>query len=202
MAFMPVRYALITEGISDIILLPSLFREANNIEFLGFQIVSGLSETSKGEFSVLENGAPRTAYLLDADGGGKELEKQLISAKIEKERIFFLPHKSGNELVLEDFVKKAVYLKAVNDELTARNSSYTLLDLADLPDVKRPDKVKEHCEAQGIKPPSKRAVAYRVLEQKKEENIVESNRKKSLQKLYGEIKIALKIPDPKLENNS
>lgn len=193
MAFMPVRYALITEGISDIILLPSLLRESNNTEYLGFQTVSGLSETSKGDFAVLENGAPRTAYLLDADDGGKELEKQLRRAGIDKARIFYLPRKAGQDLVLEDFVKKEVYLKAVNDELDARNDKYTPLALADLPDVKRPDKVKAHCKAQGIKQPSKRAVAYRVLEQKRDGGIVDSNRKKSLQTLFENIKTALGI---------
>lgn len=43
LAFMPVRFALITEGATDIILLPTLFREATGKSSLGFQVVPGLS---------------------------------------------------------------------------------------------------------------------------------------------------------------
>lgn len=193
MAFMPVRYALVTEGITDIILLPSLLREATEKEFLGFQIVSGISETSKGNFALLENGAPKTAYLLDADKGGETLRKQLVSAGIESSRIFFLPDKSNAGLVLEDFVDKEVYLNAVNEELTLRNETYTPLSLSDLPEANRPAKVKDWCRNQGIKPPSKRAVAYRVLDQKLNKKIVETKQKKNLKNLNNKIRVALNL---------
>lgn len=194
MAFMPVRYALVTEGITDTILLPSLLREATKKEYLGFQIVSGLSETSKGNFSLLENGSPSTTYLLDADKGGEELRKQLLSAGIKANRIFSLPDKAKIGLVLEDFINKEVYLTAVNEELQRQYPAYKPLSLSDLPEVNRPAKVKDWCKNQGIKEPSKRTVAYRVLEQKTDRRIVEKTRQKDLNNLYNEIQKALSIP--------
>jgi predicted ATP-dependent endonuclease of OLD family len=191
---MPVRYAVITEGITDTILLPSLLREATDKDFLGFQFVSGLSETSKGNFAILENGAPSTAYLLDADKGGRELENQLRSAGIASNRIFYLPDKSGLGLVLEDFVNKEVYLKAVNEELSLRNENYKPIALSDLPEFNRPSKVKKWCKTQGIELPSKRSVAYRILDQQSYRKIVDSKRKRDLFNLYNKINTALNLP--------
>ena len=42
--------------------------------------VPGLSVADETEVGILENGAPRTAYLVDSDKGGGELRRQLQHA--------------------------------------------------------------------------------------------------------------------------
>jgi predicted ATP-dependent endonuclease of OLD family len=55
MAFLPVRYCVLTEGASDMLMLPALLREASGQESLGFQIAPGLSEAGGRQISVLQN---------------------------------------------------------------------------------------------------------------------------------------------------
>jgi predicted ATP-dependent endonuclease of OLD family len=194
MAFMPVRYALITEGASDIILLPELLREATRKDSLGFQIVPGISESNNIDIAILENGAPRTAYLLDADGGGIKLRNQLKTAGIDEARIFNLPDRASLGLVLEDFINKEVYVDAVNEELRRSHGSKYVFPLIELSAANRPAKVKEWCKNQGINPPAKRPVAYRIIEQKVDKALLDQTYKNDLIKLFENIQKSLNVP--------
>jgi predicted ATP-dependent endonuclease of OLD family len=200
LAFLPVRYALVTEGATDIILLPTLIREATKEVYLGFQVAPGLSEASEADVGLLENGAPRTAYLVDGDDAGNRIRAKLVNAGISEQRIFALAEGSVT-FVLEDLVRKSVYLKAVNEELRrSHGENYFMLD-AEIPETQRPTAVKKWCEAKGIKPPNKRAVAYRVLEnrvgqeasEEKGKGILEQRHHSYLESLYVKILGALSI---------
>jgi predicted ATP-dependent endonuclease of OLD family len=169
LAFIPVRFSLFTEGASDLILLPTLLREATKRSVLGFQVVPGLSSISEAAIGLLENESPRTAYLVDADKGGGEIRKKLVRAGIQPERIFHLPDLTAEGMVLEDFVKPEVYIAAVNEEFRRSYDSTIAFPETNLPLTDRPKAVENWCKSLNIKPPNKRAVAYRILEFKNED---------------------------------
>ncbi len=192
LAFMPVRYALITEGPTDIILLPSMFREATGRLSVGFQIVPGLSVADETDIGILENGAPRTAYLVDADKGGGELRRQLEHAGIPKERIFSLPDEGKEGLVLEDFIETELYLAAINEELRRSHGEAFSMSVGELPVAGRPNAVYQWCKNKSIKPPNKRSVAYRVIE-RKSQRLLSDNYQAQIKQLYDSIESALAL---------
>lgn len=196
LAFMPVRFALVTEGPTDIILLPTLFREATGKSSLGFQIVPGLSVADETEIGMLENGAPRTAYLVDSDKGGSELRRQLQHAGIPNERIFSLPVVTSAQLVLEDLLDADVYLTALNEELRRSHGEAFSISSSELPVTGKPKAVEEWCKAKGIKSPNKRAVAYRVIEKRVEQQILSKKYQSEIGQLYESIEKALSVKRP------
>lgn len=193
LAFMPVRFALITEGPTDIILLPSMFREATGKLSLGFQTVPGLSVADETDIGILENGAPRTAYLVDADKGGGELRRQLQHAGIPEGRIFNLPDEKKIGLVLEDFIDADLYLTAVNEEIRRSHGKSFSMSASELPVAGRPKAVEQWCKEKGIKPPSKRAVAYRIIEKRSEHQILSTSYQPQFKQLYDSIEGALAL---------
>lgn len=76
-AFTPARCAVIAEGASDMILLPSLVRTATGLERLAYQVAPGLSEMPKDFYPQLDFEAAKVAFLVDGDGGGDDLAKAL-----------------------------------------------------------------------------------------------------------------------------
>jgi hypothetical protein len=160
LAFTPARRAVITEGTSDFILLPTLMREATGKEVLGFQFAPGASEAGLADLINIESDAAHVAYLLDGDPGGKAIEKKLIGHGIPKGRIHRLP--SGS--VVEDYVADNVYLDSVNEELARSNGVSCRMPRSSLPRGLRQDAVVQWCRKQGVSAPNKRAVAINVLQ--------------------------------------
>lgn len=187
LAFIPVRNAVITEGPSDIILWPTLLREAINKSYLGFQIVPGLSEATRPEIIELDHEAPSTAYLVDSDKGGDKLVKKLIEGGISKDRIFRIPTTDRRELVVEDLVDRSIYLDAVNEELRRSNGIDISFPSSKMPAEGRTRAVKDWCKAKGIDPPSKRAVAYHILEFGIGRSILTKRYQAPLRELYSDI---------------
>ena len=192
LSFVPIRYSLLTEGITDLLLFPSLLREATGLDALGFQVVPGLASASVDEVALLEHGAPRTAYLVDSDSAGKEILKKLKRAGINESRIFQLPQRGEDSLVVEDLLEPKIYFDAVSEEL---RRSFGPQPLPDLPNIGRPRAVEAWCKDQNISPPSKRAIAYRVLEMRAERSILGEEYVESLKSLYACIKRALTHDD-------
>lgn len=184
LAFIPIRHAVITEGISDIILWPTLLREATRLSHLDFQVVPGLSEANRSEILRLDSEAPNTAYLLDADKGGDDRYGQLTKAGVSTDRIFRIPDAKNQRLVVEDLVHPQIYLEAVNEELQRSNGLGIPFPKGKLPVANRPKAISEWCKTKGIEPPSKRAVAYRVLEHKTEKTVLEEHYFRPLRKLH------------------
>jgi predicted ATP-dependent endonuclease of OLD family len=171
LAYLPVRFALLTEGPTDIILLPTMFREATKKGFLGFQTVPGLSIADGLAVGVIEKAAPRTAYVTDSDKGGAMLRRKLIRAGVPNERIFQLPGSETDPHVLEDFIEERVYLVAINEEIR-RSYGSDKPQMTELPSSRRPDAIDTWFRAHEMKPPSKRAIAYQIMEQHSEQNIL------------------------------
>ncbi len=161
LAFLPIRNAVFVEGVSDIVLLPQLLREASGLTDLGFQVAPGLSEASKKQLALLDNQHAQVVYLVDGDGGGDDLRKLLLKAKVSADRIFTLP-----AATLENCVDRDLYVEAVRKTQPGIVIDPTCLDIhrswATL--------VEEHCEACDAPVPSKLEVAYRVLELTEDEH--------------------------------
>ncbi len=118
-AFSATQRAVVTEGISDAVLLPSLIREATQKEHLSYQVVPGFSEARPSDVAQFDLLAARVAFVADGDTGGSRHVSKLIANGVKREQIRYLGGR-GKGLTLEDMVRQDVYLDAVNAELAAR----------------------------------------------------------------------------------
>ena len=192
-AFASTRKAVIGEGASDAILLPTLLREATELTQLDFQVAPGLSNVSAEAVAELDLAAARVAYLVDGDPGGVERKALLISNGVPKSRILMLgtPRQA---LELEDLVRPDVYLQAVNEELKRWYGAE--MPASALTDKDRSDAVKKWCASQpgDMAAPSKAVVAHRIVDQRSEGSLLQPTRVKLLQKLHEDIERLLAKP--------
>lgn len=107
-AFSAFRRAVLAEGVSDMILLPTLLRNATNTETLDFQVAFGLSSMSASK--AIGSVALITTFLVDGDDSGNEKRQQLIAAGVPTSHVFQLPEGKA----LEDLVDRATYLSVVD----------------------------------------------------------------------------------------
>lgn len=108
-AFSSLRSALVAEGVSDMLLLPTLIKLATNRAELDYQVSPGIATASKADMAKLDFVASRVAYLVDGDTGGATWKGQLEGAGVPKARIRSLPAGLG----LEDLFDRTFYLDAV-----------------------------------------------------------------------------------------
>ena len=157
-AMTPHRYAVGTEGVSDFILLPSLIRAAIRADSLSYQVVPGLAQLSKGGLRSLDSESDTLVYLTDGDAGGKELLEWLENEGIPPSRLLSLP----DGVALEDLVFADTLSAAIREEL--RRSGKEVDQALSLPEVGRSSYLDDWYQSVGVNPPSKRAVASRVLD--------------------------------------
>jgi hypothetical protein len=162
-AFSSARYAVLTEGACDLILLPRLFREVTGGADAGFQVAPGLAHVARGGPDGWRLVAARVAYLVDNDDGGDEIAKLLVKNSVPKERICRLAIRRVARNTLEDLLDEGVYLDAVNEELRRSHGDKIRVARSDLA-IPRPRSVAACCRKQGVDPPNKAAVARRLLE--------------------------------------
>lgn len=186
MAFLPIRYCVLTEGPTDMLLLPAMLREVTEKETLGFQISPGLAGAGDNQIAVLQNEGRRVVYLVDGDEGGKAIGKKLKSAGIPEHKILRLDQGTETSCVIEDFVEDTIYVNAINEEL-ARSGQSKLLSPDELPASMRPRMVEKWCANVGISAPNKVNVAYRILEQIYESNLVHPDRREALLSIHRQI---------------
>lgn len=184
LAFVPLRPAVIVEGPSDLILLPSLMLEAIGGSELGFQVVPGAAGVPPERVAGLDLQGVKTVWILDGDKAGIERQSFLKGQSIPGSRIHLL--KSGsNGLDLEDLVHRLTYIEAVN--VYARDlGSETQFASKDLPNeaCKRHKTVEKWCNKQGIKPPGKAAIANKVLELRGDKPLLEPTKRSTLRSLH------------------
>jgi predicted ATP-dependent endonuclease of OLD family len=194
-AFAAARRAVIGEGASDAILLPTLFREVTGLEHLDFQVAPGLSNVSEDAARELDLVAARVVHLLDGDKGGNEIEKLLVRAGVPKRRILRLGGQKET-LVLEDIVDADVYLAAVNAEIARWHDNPPTMPKTKLSKTRRPGSVGRWCQSQvpPIDLPGRRAVAHRILEQRGRATLVAATHKTRVRRLYDQIQALLDRP--------
>lgn len=163
MAFFPTRSAVLTEGPSDTILMPTMFREALGQDNLGVQFVHGLSEDGRMQLPLLNSTGREVCYLLDNDGGGRTLRDDLVSRKVPKSSIFQLYCPDG-DCELEDFLESSLLTEAVNTLASNHLQIAELLGNGALPKIGKWDYIKKACIDAKAKVLSKPDVAYAVLD--------------------------------------
>jgi energy-coupling factor transporter ATP-binding protein EcfA2 len=124
-AFSATQRALVTEGISDAMLLPSMIREATNLDRLPYQVVPGFAEAPGDATPEFDLMASRTAFVADGDTGGDEHAQKLINNGVSTKQIVYLGGK-GKGLSTEDLLVREVYLAAAKDVLDTLSAGLEL----------------------------------------------------------------------------
>lgn len=159
-AFSSVRRAVIGEGISEVILLPTLFREATGRDRIEFQVAPGSANVSPSGVGDLSLTAAKVCFLVDGDEGGLAHREKLIEAGVPDDRILVLGGIGAN-LAVEDILQKDAYVTAVNAVLARHGLE---MDAADVPDLGRKKAVTDWCAARGQDKPSEREVSQHLVE--------------------------------------
>jgi energy-coupling factor transporter ATP-binding protein EcfA2 len=117
LAFSATQKAVVTEGMSDVILLPTLIREATGKERLSYQAAPSFAEAGQDQLCDLDLIAARVAFLADGDGGGEGHVEQLLDNGVMEEQIRYLGDAPDSGVSVEDLLKPDLYLAALNGEL-------------------------------------------------------------------------------------
>lgn len=184
MAFVPTRRAVIAEGASETIMLPTLLREAGMLGRLPFQVAPGLASVPNDKLQQLDLEAPKVAYLVDGDESGAEHARRLQAAGVSDELIHQLPE----DAVLEDFISTELYKRAVNEELFRSHGDRVKVSSGDLPDLNRPSGVQDVCDRYDVGSPSKVRVARQVVHLAgSQKNVIRNALREALRELLAEL---------------
>lgn len=145
-AFTATRFALITEGMSDALLLPTLIREATGDDRLAFQPVPNFAQATGDEIKQFDLMAGRIAFLADGDEGGRLHVAKLIRHEVDPDQIVYVGNAENSGLSIEDLLVKNVYLTAVNEQLKAWEGIEYPAEL--LPEKGRAKAVEDWCKSQ------------------------------------------------------
>lgn len=192
MAFAPLRPAVIAEGGSELVLLPSLIKEAARIRRLGYQVVPGAAGAPPLRIAGLDLHGVTTVWVLDGDKGGIDRRKYLGKHGVPKERIHLLTNgKSG--LDLEDLIHPATYVMAVNHyaEDLGAGGEFNEAHLPQGP-CGRHRAVVAWCTKLGINVPGKTAIANKVLNLRGDEPLSDPERRDVLRELHKALRKQLK----------
>ena len=181
-AFASTQKALMTEGFTDALLLPSLIREATGTERLAYHVVPHFAKANAEEVADFDLIASRLVCVLDGDQGGRDRAQFLEGNGIAAEQIVFIGDDPQSGLSLEDLIDPEVYLAAVDKQLAKTG----LVFPADrLPEKGRAVAVREWC-AEMIGSDSapvvvrKAAVIKEVMEQRGTRPLVAVERRDAL----------------------
>jgi len=165
LAFFPTRNAVMVEGPSDMLLLPTMFREALGVDVLGFQFVPGLSEATEelGFHAPAIGLTSGILFLTDADPGGEKIRADLHKRGVSKDRLFALGTKGGNCEEVEDFISATILVTAANALLEKYHTKASPLKASDVGEIQRMAALeREFKKRTGVKLP-KVDFAYEIL---------------------------------------
>lgn len=160
MAFFPTRHAIMVEGPADMILYPTLFREALERTSLGFQFVPGLSRIA--EEQTIPDGAG-VLYLVDGDAGGAAIRSRLIEKGVEPGSIFVAADEGGSVMEIEDFISEDRLVQAANSLLARWHAAAAPIDTLPMCDTRMQALEQSFQERAGTKL-SKVDLAYALID--------------------------------------
>lgn len=157
-AFSVCRNAVLAEGASDMVLLPSLIRQAVGIDDLDYQIAPGLAH-AHGSGIRVEEVAARVVYLTDGDPGGEEHGRLLQGVGVDASRIFSLPEGHA----VEDVILAEDYVNVVNKFLVTMGQSkvFTTSDVS--AGVPIASGFSRWAKENDVQQPAKVEIAYALL---------------------------------------
>lgn len=159
-AFSVCRRAVLAEGPSDMILLPTLLRLATKAQDVGYQVAPGLSSAPATDLTN-EAVAAKVAYLVDGDKAGNDYRADLVAAGVDKQRIFSLPPGDA----IEDLLTPACYLSAVTGLMADAGHTGTRVTIEALTgDGPIAGRLGDWCKAYKAPLPGKTAVASRLVQ--------------------------------------
>lgn len=129
------KYAVIAEGPSDAILLPSLLREAGGLRKLPYRVVPGLAELADAHVGAIAHHAGSVVCLTDDDESGTRIRGRL-EGSLDQSAIMHLGQVAPG-CTLEDLVKADLFAQAVNDELTTWSLGSFRIEAASVPKTGR-----------------------------------------------------------------
>jgi len=172
LAFVPTRGAVVGEGAFEVVMLPTLMREALEVETLDYQVAPGAAEASRAAAAHIDFQGQRVVWLVDGDDGGRKNRGHLQRSRIPAERIVTLGG-ADSGLALEDLVDSAVFLAGVNAALRrSGGDKAAALRLGDVPSAGRWTAVKRWCGRRRVSVPNKGAVAHRIVDQRIERTLL------------------------------
>ncbi len=168
------RYAVVVEGPSDAVLLPSLLREATGLARLPYRVVPGLSDLPDRQAARVCQQGGQVVCLTDGDDEGVKKRRKLESAGIGREVLFSLGSLARG-CTLEDIVKPGVFAAAVNKELDTWGIGAWRIEASDVPKVGRWSWLQTEGQRTGtaIDRLNKVRVAQRVVDQGRPESVTE-----------------------------
>lgn len=165
-AFLPARNVLLTEGITDAMLFPTLFRESTGRGRLAFQIAPGLSSVGPARMAGLTTEGGSVLFLTDGDDPGRKYRDDLREVGVLPQQVFGLDIEVDEGVLLEDLIDKGLYARAVNEVLRDFQHTEIEYDASEIPDLGRTGALNAWCKSQRLKPPDKIDVAQRLLDYK------------------------------------
>ena len=161
-SFTPTRRAVIGEGATEAIILPTLFRQVAG-QWPSFQVAPGLSSVAASNVPSLQAEAGHVAYIVDGDSGGAHIRTTLNRAGIPDYFIVdLMDPKNQDAMETEDLIDPVVYIEAINDELRCWNTLQNEMTIDELSATMRTKSVDAWCLGQKLDSPDKAAVAQRV----------------------------------------
>lgn len=192
-AFAPSRYAVLGEGATEMLLLPSMIREAiGEDDRLDYQVAAGLAEVGNSDLQQLELEAPRVAYVVDGDAGGEEHATRLRASGVSEARITRLGG-ADSGLTLEDLVRDELLLAAINEVLEQLGCEARMSRAALLAGPSRQSAISAWCAEADAPIPGKPSVAVALLEREEGTKLLTRDGVRILRALHAEIKSALGI---------
>jgi len=113
LAFFPTRKAVIVEGQSDPLLIPTIFRQVGKLDYNSFQIVPGMANLSANKFPLLALQGQRVVYLVDNDAAGEGYIDDLKGTGVSEKLIFKISSTEDSIITVEDWIDDSVYSNAV-----------------------------------------------------------------------------------------
>jgi predicted ATP-dependent endonuclease of OLD family len=110
-AFSAARYAVVCEGRTELVLLPTLLREVLGAPVLPVQIVPGLASISPYAVPSLDLAAAKVVFLTDSDTAGRRIRAKLLRAGVSGDRVFFLDRDKPS--TIEDFIDPVAHRLAI-----------------------------------------------------------------------------------------
>ena len=193
LAFTPTRRAVVGEGATESILLPSMLRDAVDKSEIDYQVAPALANANSDVVRELDMEAARVAFLVDGDHGGRDRAKFLRRCGVPANRIVTLGKPGAANVVLEDLLSRDLYRAAVNAEIASRHPGLEI-PLKSIPDRGRPNAVEAWCKAKQINAPDKRRVAVRVLQLREPEPIASVKGRSILRETHRALRLVLDKP--------
>lgn len=161
-AFSTVRHAVIAEGATEMILLPTLVREATDRDETNYQVVPGLAETSNEMLRELDLVAAKVVFLIDDDSGGEHHKERLMAAGVPGDRIVTIAAPG-----IENLLDSRAYLRVVGDLIRESDPTFSndqFPQLGDPEDASWAGQLSMWAENVGVELHSKRVVAEKLVE--------------------------------------